>query len=490
MKLKISIVTAAMALAMMSGCQTRLQSLQSVAKDWCETIRASQIIPVYPLTEDLQPGDVFLVQMSTARQAELYRNRGFLPLDDHRTRLKFDQDAYRKLYFESYWSDDFGGELPHTRPARPITPKPGEESDTPVLTEAGAPRVAFPTYSFEVSTSGGLGLALPLKGVPTGFGFLNAKRATGSVTIADARTYGVDARTAHETMVDWASDPQIRAQLASAVKQNGGEPLYIRVVTRVYLTGAMNVTLTRSDSVGADLSAGAAPDVNLVKPGGDVNGNYDQVLSKLNSTPESGPSDDLPKAGGRVKFVGASSTSVSMVESFDRLLVVGYVGLDVPVFTGGVLGYPVPTFQRLEGLTDAPAQPALAITSAELGIKARLRLVTGGVLKRAGSDSLTDMAVGERRKAARVMASVLKALPEPDPSDTHAGASAKVAVYLAGSFADAPNERVAFADAAEAFRTWSLAFITGDGAAEPLDARFASAFDAAFGREFEGLAQE
>jgi len=47
------------------GCATHKMSgdqLARVAKDWSLSIRASQVIPVYPLTEDLQPGDVFLVQ--------------------------------------------------------------------------------------------------------------------------------------------------------------------------------------------------------------------------------------------------------------------------------------------------------------------------------------------------------------------------------------------------------------------------------------------
>ncbi len=54
----------AVAVAMLSGCATQKMSgdqLARVAKDWSLGIRASQIIPVYPLTEDLQPGDVFLV---------------------------------------------------------------------------------------------------------------------------------------------------------------------------------------------------------------------------------------------------------------------------------------------------------------------------------------------------------------------------------------------------------------------------------------------
>jgi hypothetical protein len=47
----------------LSGCSYE-QQVRNVARDWCMTIRASQVIPVYPLTEDLQPGDIFLVTSS------------------------------------------------------------------------------------------------------------------------------------------------------------------------------------------------------------------------------------------------------------------------------------------------------------------------------------------------------------------------------------------------------------------------------------------
>ena len=66
----------------------RRHQLERVAKDWCLTIRASQVIPVYPLTEDLQPGDVFLVQTPVEEQVEVYEDRGFLPLEQMLVRLQ------------------------------------------------------------------------------------------------------------------------------------------------------------------------------------------------------------------------------------------------------------------------------------------------------------------------------------------------------------------------------------------------------------------
>src|SRR5262245_36709469 len=89
------------ALVVAGGCgTTRMDQLERVAKDGCETIRASQVIPVYPLTEDLQPGDVFLVQVPVDRQQEIYRKKGFLPLDNHLARL--DPASYGAFYDHSF----------------------------------------------------------------------------------------------------------------------------------------------------------------------------------------------------------------------------------------------------------------------------------------------------------------------------------------------------------------------------------------------------
>jgi hypothetical protein len=71
-----------------------------MAKDWCLTIRASQVIPIYPLSEDLEPGDVFLVTTPIQTQAEQYKENGFLPLDMHLVRL--DGLDYEKFYRKSY----------------------------------------------------------------------------------------------------------------------------------------------------------------------------------------------------------------------------------------------------------------------------------------------------------------------------------------------------------------------------------------------------
>ncbi len=412
-----------------AGCADyqRRKALEDVAKGWCETIRASQVIPVYPLTEDLRPGDVFLVQTAIADEASRYQTKGFLPLDDYRGRLPLKANAYLQEYFDGYWQDSFyfrNG--PNARPTRTPGPYPGVttpaiggKGDTPppdkksddkkpdapkpddknpgdempkgtnareaLLSQANAPRAAFPSYSFNVSSSGGLGLAIPIQSVPIGLNFLRAQSATGSVTIADARTYAADPQAVLQSLKEWAQLPLVHEQLRWAARQSDN-PIYLRVVTRVYLTGAVNVSLTRKGAFSADVSAGKAPDVDLIDSEGKVNPKNDEAKKKLNNespgnetkptgdgkpatsspAPENpaAPADPKPKsdgfdwaeAGGRFKFQSVSSSSVSMSEMFDTLLVVGYLGFDAPVFLDGSIGNPLPTFLRLERLVNSPKE--------------------------------------------------------------------------------------------------------------------------------------
>ena len=127
------------------ACGTgRDQQLERVAKDWCLTIRASQVIPVYPLTEDLQPGDLFLVTETIDEQHRRYQEEGFLALDNHVARLA--PRGYENFYARSFAPDP--PELPKTWLA------PEEEQ----WSWNGAPAAAFPSYSFATTKSGGLSL--------------------------------------------------------------------------------------------------------------------------------------------------------------------------------------------------------------------------------------------------------------------------------------------------------------------------------------------
>ena len=326
-----------------SGCARAMsdRELQQVARDWSMVIRASQILPVYPLTEDLQPGDIFLVQVTVDEQAKTYRERGFLPLDNLIFRL--DPNGYATFYSRSFEAGDAGHPLPkHWL-------EPGKPASWTL-----APNASFPTYAFSARRGGGFNVALPVQGIPVGLSLLGGDATQGTITIAEARTYGVDTISLYDDVRQWAEKNR------PFLQNYGGDPQrtnYLRVVSRVYITGRINVSLQGSKSSGATLSGGASKPVDLVVPsaGADPQKNtletYTSNIDRLNAMiskalERAGGSNLAP--GGTVKIVSASSGSISLAEDFARPLVIGYLGFDMAIGPGGVLGPPMPTHAVLE----------------------------------------------------------------------------------------------------------------------------------------------
>lgn len=315
-------------LAILAGCATPSKELGRVSKDWCLTIRASQVLPVYPLSEDVEPGDVFLVETLLSDQTRVYEERGFLPLDQLVTRLR--GLPYGDFYADGFFRRDFGA-TPHDPPSSSSSPFP-------------APRVAFPTYSFSVDRRAGLKLALPLSGVPVGLGLLGATQAQGSVTIRDAYTYAVDGEAlARKLYAWWNGDPEVRETFGAIVRDTG-RPIYLRAVSRVFLTRGVTVSLVNLDTREAGAEAGVPPQVALGKVAMEepdmapkAAAAYRDALGALGGMP-----------GGAVRLTQASARAVTMEEDFDRALVIGYLGFDVRVFPDGTLSAPVPAFATLE----------------------------------------------------------------------------------------------------------------------------------------------
>jgi hypothetical protein len=309
------------------GCDTtkaKAKQLARVAKDWSLVIRASQVIPTYPLTEDLQPGDIFLVQTPEEDQIKLYEAKGFLPLDQLVARIQ--PTNYQAFYLGSYSIGNHTNTPYHWK--FPVPP------DTNGI--AFAPRAAFPSYNFSVQRGAGINLALPLQGVPVGLNVLGAASAQGSIAITDAYTFGVDSDSLLRQVQVWARQERVD-RFASAGRTN-----YLRVVNRVFLAGRVNVSMTSDNTAGASASGGAPKPVALLTTStNDAAGNYTNVLAALNTSVDGA----LP--GGSLKFAAATSRSVTMVETFPRPLVIGYLSIDLPIFPNGRLGIPVPTHTKI-----------------------------------------------------------------------------------------------------------------------------------------------
>ena len=340
----------------LTSCASYLarKNLENVAKGWCQTIRASQVIPVYPLTEDLVVGDVFLVRRPISDQEKDYNCKGFLPLDDALVRLKYSD--FSNIYFNGYWTNGFGV-TPHRAPYYTNT-----DLYTNILTDAPIPRAAFPSYSFKAQSGFGLNLALPIEGIPVALSYLNSQQVDGSVTISDARTYAGDFGELFGLLKEWVDASANRGFLKETAAGAYPRTIFLRVVSRVYYVRAIDVALHRSGSQGGGAKAGVVNDVSLMSTNASIAQNYTNVLGLLSTMATSAA--NAAQAGGAVKFVSASESTVGLSQSFDQLLAIGYLGFDVPVNTNGAIGTPIPTFQHLLRTIPSPENdfaPATAV---------------------------------------------------------------------------------------------------------------------------------
>jgi len=334
---RVAILGVLAVLILFASCTTTLRNkqLEEVAKDWALVIRASQVIPIYPLSEDLQPGDVLLVSTPIEEQVALYKKKGFLPLDQHLKRL-YPKD-FRKFYNSRYGITD--DTIPPSQWQRQNTD--GEHN------WKKAPRAAFPTYQFSVQTGSGLNLAIPIQGVPFALGLMNSGSASGTVTIADAYTFGLDNFSMERLVRKWGMEHR---RLLNNYEPRNGRYHFLRVVSRVYVTGRVSVTVNNDEATGVDVAAGADRPVQLmgVKQGSTVE-NYDKAIATINAFAVK----QLP--GAKVKIATASSRSVTLSEEFERPLVIGYIGFDLPILTGGRLGAAISTLAQLTERTTLPA---------------------------------------------------------------------------------------------------------------------------------------
>jgi len=346
----------------LAGCiPSRKSQLESVARNWCMIIRAGQVIPVYPLTEDLQPGDMFLVQVPIDRQQSLYEKKGFLPLDNLIARLN--PTGYARFYESSFGVGSDSKRLPE------FWLSPGQET---AWTQA--PQASFPSYSFSIRRGGGLNLAVPVYGVAVGLSLLGTDTASASITISDARTYGIDSVSLYRDVENWESkNLRFLANFAS----NEEKTNYVRVVSRVYLAGELNVSLQDTSRTRASVSGGLPRPVDLLISGGGTQteratiSSYTSNLEKLSSMIASALRDGGgERAGvprGSITVVSASARSISLSERFARPLVVGYLGFDMKIGPGGFLGSPIPTHAVLtENLV--PQAPGFSETQQELSL--------------------------------------------------------------------------------------------------------------------------
>jgi hypothetical protein len=251
--------------------------LEKVAKDWSMTVRASQVMPVYPLEEDIRPGDIYLVANSIERDVGIWNDKGFLPLINRFDRIKIDKSIYDP-FFENGFNES-GGPSFHRHPM-----------------------VAFPSYSFNVDQRGVFGIALPLNSVPLALSMSGAQSATGSAVFRGAATQGLPDYYMNKLLKKWAND---RRGALMERANNTENQLILRLITKIFTIEGATVSVVFSEVKGVGAQIGSSVSVpNLL---GTSLQDYDNLIGQLNRA------IDLKKNAGNpispVLPAGSSSSS-------------------------------------------------------------------------------------------------------------------------------------------------------------------------------------
>lgn len=217
-------------------------------------------------------------------------------------------------------------------------------------------------------------MAIPVQSVPVGLNLLDSASANGTITLKDAFTYALPARTMFDAIHQWCRDnayylSQYEPTESTADGKHAANKFYLRVINRVYLVKTVDVSLFSNRGFGLGGSAGVPQPVQLLNLANATEAAkqfaaVNEILSKATSpaskdagAPVGAGDEAAPQplaVGGTVKLAMATSRSVSLVETFRRPLVIGYLASDYAIEARGKCAAPVPTQGVLEGHS-APA---------------------------------------------------------------------------------------------------------------------------------------
>ena len=228
------------------------KELQQVAKNWSMTVRASQVMPIYPLEEDIRPGDIYLVTNSIDSEIDSWNRKGFLPLVNRYARIPIVNDTYT-VYFK--------------------TPNSSET----LHSFNRPPKAAFPTYTFSIDRRGALGLAIPLSSVPVALSMSGARNATGSVVFSAATSLGLPDMVIDTLVKEWASTHKKDLKEMAKYTTN---PLLFRVVSRVFAISGATVSIAFQKTAGIAVQAGAPPETPELLSASEAD--FDKRIEQLN----------------------------------------------------------------------------------------------------------------------------------------------------------------------------------------------------------------
>ena len=211
----ILIVTVVVLLTSCSSIRSsQHEQYHNIARQWMLTLRSHQMIPAYPMTSQLQPGDILIHNSFLGSQEFMFGASGFLPFEE-----KF-------------------------------------ASLTTELPQDSQSECAFPSFNFALNRDREFQTSFPFGIIDTGMALIDSDNVNVSVEIREADTIVSEYPKLMEQFNNWQDKDNVRWSLQNISKFIGPvDYLVLRVITRVYRAKTISVTLTArsNDSVTSNI---------------------------------------------------------------------------------------------------------------------------------------------------------------------------------------------------------------------------------------------
>jgi hypothetical protein len=350
-----------------------------VAREWSMTMRELNITAVFPPREDVYVGDIYPAPVNPSQEDELRKKKGWLPLGMRITSLPV-ADELGKFYSGR-------PSFPKTTEAtvsfmtnltnQPFALLPQSSDTNRNIFAAGNDThrlrmVGFPGFMSATFSQGDLAGVIPVEALNIAFAASRTTSKKVTVSIPVAESYSLSASDMFAKVVDKTTGNfrapgteftardilRYTAHQHAPVSGTNARPDYgyIRIITEVYYTRAIDVSiagqrsfgaganvrptvsveaLTNITSLGSSNASNQPPTTNYMFSTRTSNAAPEERAAELNRQLTAALAQSTP--GGSVKFVSAGDFGVSMRRTYERPVALGYRGLLLKVYTNGVI---------------------------------------------------------------------------------------------------------------------------------------------------------
>lgn len=294
----------------LSGCAEKQPGF--VAKEWAKMVREMQITPVFPPRADIQPGDIYTDPYPTQDDEE----KAFDPKNGTMTISHLISSVDLQKEVKDFYDSRF--ELPKTPDAEASSAAP---SAATALFKTGTktylPIVGFPEFSYTNITQGSLGALVPINSLSLILGGAWGGVESVSLKIRSAESYGLPRDIVLDKFYkDKTNGPALSGSLEKAWPASG----YARLVTEVYLTRNIEISISMKESYNATGGTKAAMGMIPLEKWADLDiaERFDKITS-INKQLR-----NLSDPGGFFEITNLSDRSITMNRVYDFPIAVGF----------------------------------------------------------------------------------------------------------------------------------------------------------------------